>query len=75
MNVLPGALVEAKLKVAREKLILCGIATRWKYAVAAVIRKFESNNLSVTGISVLPPCRMRRFARAAADDRVVLQPE
>jgi hypothetical protein len=74
MNVLPGALIEAELKVAGEKLIFCGIATRRQYAVAAVVGKFESNNLSLTRISVLPGCDVRWFTWAAAHHRVVFKP-
>ena len=74
MDILPGAIIEAKLKVAGEKLIFFGVPPRRKYAVAAIVGKFKSDNLPLTGISVLPSCAVRRFTGTAADHRVVFQP-
>src|SRR6266508_3059334 len=74
MDVLPGAIIEAKLKVAGKKLIFCGVATRRKYAVAAIVGKFKSDNLPLTGVSLLPSSSVRRFTGTAADHRVVFKP-
>ena len=58
MHVLTGAVIEAKLKITREKMIFADVMTRRKNSVAAVIRKFESNDAAFPVPTVLPSRRV-----------------
>src|SRR5262245_8714252 len=74
MNVLTRALIEAKLKVTSEKLVLCGVAARRQYGIASGVGEFKPDNLPLVGLTVLPARSKRRFTRSAAEDRIVLEP-
>ena len=52
MDVLARSIIEAKLKIPGEKLILTRIAARRKDAVAAVIGEFKTDDLSQARCSV-----------------------
>ncbi len=54
MNVLAGALVEAELKIPGKKLVFYSVAARRKYAIAAVIGKFEADHVSLPCCAVTP---------------------
>ena len=54
MDILAGAVIEAKLIVAGKKLVLRSIAARRQYRVAAMIGKFETDDIALAVAAVLP---------------------
>src|SRR5262245_46636525 len=74
MDVLARPLTEPKLKVTSENLILCRVAPRRQYGVAAGVGEFKPDNLPLMGLTVLPARSKRRFTPSAAEDRIVLEP-
>src|SRR4030095_8526220 len=72
MNVLTRSVVEAKLKITREELIFRRIAAWRENQVAAIIRKFEADDMPLAGAAILPACLYIWVGGAARHDGAVV---
>src|SRR5262245_13370246 len=74
MDVLARALIEAKLKIAGEHLVLRHVASRRQNAVATMVGKLETNNVAGDRPAVVPTCASGGIGRSTADESVVGDP-